>query len=257
MIDKLKEEIFDLEIDSGFRFDCHSGLSCYNTCCSELEIVLSPYDILRLKNRLGISSSEFLLRYTDTSIAKETNLPFIKLRMDDNNRCRFVEQEGCSIYKDRPMVCRYYPLGYGVAKKGKDGGDFYFLIKEDFCKGHSVDRQWTVRQWKQDLEIELYEDMNKDWVEIILKKKLAGGDKVPDDKSIRMFFMGSYDVDSFRDFVFKSAFLNTFDLEDEEIEMLRQDEAELMKFAHRWLLFALFKVPTLILKKDAVRVKCQ
>ncbi|KJU85354.1 protein belonging to Uncharacterized protein family UPF0153 [Candidatus Magnetobacterium bavaricum] len=257
MFEELDKDVFDLNVDSGFRFDCHSGLTCYNTCCSELDIVLSPYDIVRMKNRLGISSGEFLLRYTSTNIATETNLPFIKLGMDDAGKCRFVTEEGCSIYGDRPLVCRYYPLGYGVAKKGTDGGHFYFLIKEDFCKGHLQDRDWVIRQWKKDLEIDQYEDMNKDWVDLILKKKLLSKDSVPDEKSLRMFFMGSYDVDSFRDFVFKSAFLNTFELEDEEIEIIRQDESELMKFAHRWLLFALFKSPTMVLKRDAVRGKCQ
>ena len=44
------------------QFRCRKGISCWNACCSNIDISLTPYDILRLKQQLGITSGEFLLR---------------------------------------------------------------------------------------------------------------------------------------------------------------------------------------------------
>ena len=43
-----------------FRFNCYPGVSCFTNCCQDITIVLTPYDVLRLKNSLGIPSGEFL-----------------------------------------------------------------------------------------------------------------------------------------------------------------------------------------------------
>ena len=42
------------------EFSCHKGISCWNACCSNIDISLTPYDVLRMKRHLGISSTEFL-----------------------------------------------------------------------------------------------------------------------------------------------------------------------------------------------------
>ncbi|MBF0564405.1 MAG: YkgJ family cysteine cluster protein [Nitrospirae bacterium] len=244
-----------MAMDSEFRFRCHPGISCFNKCCSKLDIFLSPYDIVRMKNRLNMTSGEFLLKYTDTIIPKDVVLPFVKLNMGKDGRCQFNTDAGCTIYTDRPSVCRYYPLGLGLVTRKNVGGDFYFLIREEHCKGFEEDKQWSVGQWRVDQGPDLYDDMNKDWMDLVLKKKRIGAGYEPDEKSFRMFFMACYDIDSFKSFVFESAFLDVFDLNEEEIHFIKTDEAELMKFAHRWLQFVLFKVPTMSLKKDAAKEK--
>ena len=50
--------------NSKFNFACHSGVECFTNCCRKLELPIYPYDIIRLKTRLGISSEDFLNRYT-------------------------------------------------------------------------------------------------------------------------------------------------------------------------------------------------
>ena len=52
---------------STFRFACHPGVSCFTQCCRKLDLFLYPYDIIRLKKRLGISSEEFLDKSFDRS----------------------------------------------------------------------------------------------------------------------------------------------------------------------------------------------
>ena len=53
MLDKFKEAILKeyprLSPESKFRFSCHKGLSCFTQCCGDVNIFLTPYDVLRLK----------------------------------------------------------------------------------------------------------------------------------------------------------------------------------------------------------------
>ena len=49
-----------LDNNDTFSFHCHSGVSCFNQCCRNLNLFLYPYDVLRLKHRLDISSDQFL-----------------------------------------------------------------------------------------------------------------------------------------------------------------------------------------------------
>ncbi|MBF0517863.1 MAG: YkgJ family cysteine cluster protein [Nitrospirae bacterium] len=239
----------ELGPESCFKFNCHKGISCFNKCCGELDIFLSPYDILRMKRRFGKTSGEFLVEYTDMVVTDKNKLPFIKLRMAEGKECKFVTKDGCSIYEDRPLACRYYPLGFAIGKRTMtEGEDFYFLIEESFCKGFKEDKEWVVKDWRQREGIAKYEAMNSDWIEVILNKKLIGKSVVPDDKTISMFILGAYDVDAFRVFVKESKFLQIFDLNDDELQLIMENEEELMKFAHRWLRYALFREPTMYLK---------
>ena len=41
--------------DSRFKFKCHKDVKCFTKCCRGINIILTPYDIIRMKNRLGAS----------------------------------------------------------------------------------------------------------------------------------------------------------------------------------------------------------
>ena len=60
-----------------------------------------------------------------------------------------------------------------------------------------------------------------------------------------MFHTGCYDLDRFRRFVLESSFLERFELDDELVDEIRSDDEALLRFAFRWLRFALFAEPTL------------
>ena len=53
-----------LDDDTKIQFRCHKGISCFNACCKNADITLTPYDVLRLKKRLGLTSGEFLKQHT-------------------------------------------------------------------------------------------------------------------------------------------------------------------------------------------------
>ena len=67
-----------------FKFRCHKGVKCFTQCCSQINILLTPYDIIRMKNRLGMSSEEFLEKYTTMDIEEKTSHPFVMLKMLDD-----------------------------------------------------------------------------------------------------------------------------------------------------------------------------
>ncbi len=224
-------------------FKCYPGIGCFTKCCSGIRINLTPYDIYRLKKRLGLSYHDFLLQYTVPRSIDGTPLPItvLKMKEDPEKSCPFVTPEGCTIYTDRPVTCRYSPIGMAVMKdydKGS-GEDFFIKIKEDHCLGHNEKKEWTIDEWRADQESDLYDEMNQDWMEVVLKAKTLGIVEFS-QKSLDLFFMVSSNLDMFRDFVFNSDFLNSYEISAETVSRIKEDELELLKFSLRWLRFTMF-----------------
>ncbi len=221
-------------LDTRFRFRCHKGISCFTRCCSNIDIMLTPYDIVVLKKRLRISSTEFLERYTYTTIDEKTSHPFVFLRMldDEERRCPFVSPDGCTIYDARPVNCRYYPVGQGVIKtlRGERpvAEDFYFFLSEDHCKGFFEDQEWSIREWREDQGVEIYDELNMPWRLIQLRKNLPGSILEPRKQSL--YYMACFDLDRFRRFITESGFVEYFEIPDERFQALKNDDIELMKF---------------------------
>ncbi len=244
-----------LTLDDEIRFSCHKGIDCFNECCRNIDIQLTPYDILRLKNRLGQTSAEFVARYTVPFEMDAHGLPGLKLATKPGTRaCPFLEEAGCSVYEDRPVACRYYALG-NMGMRRKDSPrveDIYFLVKEAHCHGHHEPRTLTVREYRQEQGVEPYDEMNREWRDIIIKKRSSGPTiGAPSARSIQLFDMCSYDVDSFREFIQTEGFREIFDLEDSVYQALLADDEALLRFAFRFLKQALFGEMTIPLKEGA------
>ena len=84
-----------------FKFKCHPGVSCFTKCCRGINIILTPYDVILLKNRLGLSSEEFLAIYTEPHSMEKTDLPVVTLKLLDDGQkcCPFVRDDGGSVYQ--------------------------------------------------------------------------------------------------------------------------------------------------------------
>ncbi|MCU0586746.1 MAG: YkgJ family cysteine cluster protein [Syntrophobacteraceae bacterium] len=245
-------------LDSTFKFNCFKEISCFNKCCRHTDMLLTPYDILRMKKRLGLSSDEFLKKYTYVHIDENSSHPFAVLKMLDeqDGRCPFVTDEGCGIYEDRPANCRYYPVGKGImmreSEKGPVPEEFFFFIREPNCAGYDQDKEWTIESWRKAQGVDIYDDMNREWAEIQLRRDNPGKPKL--DKSKQpLIYMATYDLDRFRRFVFESGFLNMFDVDPEEIEKLKTDEIALMKFAFKYLKYILMLEETLKIKDEHLK----
>jgi hypothetical protein len=241
------------------QFSCHKGIGCWNACCSNIDISLTPYDIIRLKKRLGISSTEFLREYTVPHEMEKDGIAGVKFRpVDNGTACRFVKPEGCAVYEDRPTACRYYPVALLSMRKQDEYTDTesYALVKEDHCKGHEVARSISIADYRKEQGVEEYDELARGWRQLILKKKSAGpAIGAPSLKSRQLFFMACYDIDTFHDFVESEAFGKLFKLSAEEKAMLMADDVELMQFAFRFLKQVLFGENTIELDEAAAKAR--
>lgn len=250
-----------LGLEERFRFRCHKGIPCFNKCCENTDILLTPYDIVRLKNRLDVSSREFLDRYTRDCELDAHGTPGLKLGHKDGSRaCVFLGPEGCTVYGDRPAACRYYALGLmSMRKKGSsDDEDSYFVVKEDHCLGHLEPHEQTVAAYRREQGVDRYDEANRDWRRIILKKRSAGpAVGRPSQRSFELFFLAAYDIDGFRVFAASEGFQKVFDLEPSYYAKLLSDEEELLQFAFRYLRQVLYGEKTIALKSEAVAERTQ
>jgi hypothetical protein len=233
-----------LSADAKIRFRCYEGISCFNACCKQADITLAPYDILRLKRRLGLSSSELIKRYTVPFQMDQDGLPGVKLKTRDDGTCLQLDGgAGCGVYEDRPTVCRYYPLALLALRENgsSQAEERYALVREDHCKGHAEDREIRIADYRAEQGCAEYDDRNREWFRLMLKKRSAGpAVGKPPQASLRLFFMASYDVDSFRRFVLSDGFRSTYVLPDDLYEALDEDDEALLSFGYRFLRQALF-----------------
>jgi len=234
--------ITPLSLDDTFNFSCSKDVPCFNECCRNLQQFLTPYDILRLKNRLGIPSGLFLEQYTAKHTGPESGLPIITLKTDGYKlKCPFVTPSGCSVYNDRPSSCRMYPLARVVSRSRETGEitEQYMLIKESYCLGSSQGKTWTIRQWEEGQEIGIYNEMNDLLMEIIsLKNRLMPG-RI-DVKSEYLYYMACYNLDTFRSHIFEKGILDNLKLNSETLSAIKDDDEALLKLGFQWIKQTLF-----------------
>jgi len=242
--------------DDSFTFGCHGSLDCFTRCCRDVAIVLTPYDVLRLKRALRIESSELLDRYTLSPFNKEQKIPAVILRMDpETKRCPFVTDQGCSVYANRPWACRMYPLGVAEPKNPSPADRaFHFLVREDLCHGHGQGQSYTVRQWLAEQGIEEYQMMGASFRDLMLHDFWDKAEALTPQK-MDMYYMACFDLDRFRRFVFETRFLSLFVVDEARVEALRADDEELLEFGMQWLRFSLFGEKTMKVKSDVVQAR--
>lgn len=230
--------------DTNIRFRCFEGISCFNACCKQADVTLAPYDILRLKRRLGITSGELIKEYTVPFQMDGDGLPGVKLKTADSGAClQFSGDDGCRVYQDRPTACRYYPVALLAlrAKGASKAEERYSLVKEEHCKGHDDDREISVANYRTEQGCEEYDARNREWFQLLLKKRSAGPTVGrPSRTSLQLFFMASYDLDSFRRFVLSDGFKRAYVLPDGFYEEVGADDEALLGFAYRFLRQVLF-----------------
>ena len=250
-----------LSLDSTIQFRCHPEVSCFTACCGNIDITLTPYDILRIRKALNLPAEEFLLRFTTPLFLEKTDMPGVKLHMDENGRCPFVTDKGCTIYPHRPTTCRYYPVGMSFFHEGADEGavaeEFYFLVKEPHCKGHEEEQTMTIAEWRKDQGIDESDEMNREWMELVMRRKSFGQQATLSEPAQKIFFMASTDLDKFRSFVLSDSFRNTYEVDQETIDKISDDDIALMKFSFKYLAASLFGTQDMPIKEEVVKARTE
>jgi len=239
----LKDRLRPIGPDETFRFACSPDVACFNECCRDLNQFLYPYDILRLKKRLGLSSGKFLERYTTRHIGPESGLPVVALKAAgiEGLTCPFVTAKGCRVYADRPSSCRTYPLVRAISRSRQTGRvtERFMLLIEPHCLGFNYPEQQTVRQWIKDQDIEIYNHINDQLMEIIsLKNRMHPGPL--DLKLQQLFYMALYDLDHFRNQLFSHQLPEDFEMPPEKMADAETDDVALLEVGMEWVKEVLF-----------------
>ncbi|MFP4453160.1 MAG: YkgJ family cysteine cluster protein [Desulfosalsimonas sp.] len=230
-----------------FAFACHQGMECFNQCCRNLNLYLYPYDVIRLKSRMEISSGEFIDTYTHAVLREGSHFPHVLLAMAENDEktCPFLTDEGCRIYSDRPQTCRAYPVEQAVYfEEGRPRLLHYFRPPE-FCRGPEQDRFWTVKSWESEQGAGFYNQMAIEWAEIMgLFTRDPWGAEGPSGQRARMAFMAAYNVDEFRRFVLESSFLSRFKIKPDVRMKLGKEDVAVLRLGFAWIKLAVFGIRT-------------
>jgi len=225
-----------------FSFGCHPKVSCFTECCRELDLALTPYDVLRLCRELKIKPADFIKRYVVLEQDENDVFPVLYLGMVDDGRasCPFISKKGCKVYNGRPGACRAYPVGRGATLDGNGKRqELYVLVREDHCQGFAEPETHTVAEWFENQGLDEYNRINDELLTLLQHQKVSEGMRLT-EKQKDYFLLVLYKLDEFRDLLSSPDFQEEFKLNEEEIRSVLSDDLSLLRFGIRWLKEALF-----------------
>jgi Fe-S-cluster containining protein len=239
----LPETFSPIDRQASFRFACHPGVACFTECCRQLDLVLTPYDVLRLKNRLGMTSGQFLEQYVIVEWDERLLFPQCSLTMVDDGRasCVFVSAGGCTVYADRPGACRAYPVGRGAsaAGKGEEVRETLVLVRETHCQGFAENRMQNPGAYFADQNLAAYIPFNDAVLAVTQHKRIGGGFR-PSRTQLDQYLLALYNLDAFRQEVADGRLSLRRPLTPAELQGVAGDDEQLLLLGISWLRQELF-----------------
>jgi len=228
-----------LGLTDTFRFSCHSRLSCFNRCCRNKHLPLTPYDVIRIKRALLLFSDDFLTQYAVYRLDPRSGFPILSLKMKGAEKvCPFVGLEGCEIYDDRPTACRLFPLGR-LSAFGNEKEEIFHLLDVRGCEGIRESDVQRVDQWRIDQGLLSYNEMNDRMLEILFHPKRDRSTPLNEGQQQKVM-VACYNVDIFREFVFHTGFLELFQIDTVTRKKIREDDEALLLLGFSYLKKTLF-----------------
>lgn len=221
-----------------FSFSCHPGLACFNTCCAMKRLPVLPYDLLRLRQGLGLKSQEVLERFLELDLDPVSGWPVLRLKLDQEGRCPLVSPAGCAVYAHRPAACRVYPLARAVAP-GPPVKEVFLRQEAPACLGWQEDRPLTVEEWVADQGLEPYQAANDALLGLFFHPRRRGRLEFQ-PAQIHAVILGLYNLDLFRGLAGQADFSQRFGFAPQRVqEALARDE-DLLLLGRDWLEKQLF-----------------
>ncbi len=225
-----------------FSFKCHPGVPCFTECCRELDLALTPYDTLRLKNALDMHSGGFLEKYVIIEWDPSRIFPVCYLTMVDDGKasCVFVTEKGCRVYHDRPSSCRAYPIGRGVTEQ-KDGSleECFVLLNEPHCKGFTEQQAYTPKSYADDQGLDAYNRFNDALVKLVQHPRIQDGFR-PSREQLDQYILALYNLDTFRQEMADGRLSLCRPFNALELQALAGDDEQLLLLGIRWLIQEFF-----------------
>jgi uncharacterized protein len=239
MLEDLPQHVQAIAPDQRFAFACHPAVPCFTECCRELDLALSPYDVLRLKRHLRLSAGQFLEQYVIVEWEMGLALPTCYLTMVDDGRasCVFITEHGCAVYSDRPGSCRAYPVGRGTARGSDDTPvESLVLLREPHCQGFSENCQQTAQAFLHEQGLERYSRYNDALLPLVQHPSIQNGTFRPSRVQLDQYMLALYDLDQFRRQMTEGNISLRRPLTPAQLSALAGDDEELLLLGIRWLM---------------------
>ena len=231
-----------VEPGEAFRFACHPGVPCFNACCRDLDLLLNPYDVLRLRRNLNVTSQELFSRFVDALELPDTGFPVAALRMADSpgRPCPFVRPSGCTVYEDRPAACRTYPLGRGTGlDEGGDVIERWCLVREEHCRGFEERPEWTSATWVADQGVAEYAAVDDRYLVMVARVSRLG--RRLSEQQRRASGLALFQLDRFAELLRDGDLLERLSVPCNDRDAIVADERLTLNFALNWLERELFR----------------
>lgn len=208
-------------LGSSFRFTCDA---C-GRCCGAFTIILSPYDIFRLRKATRLSTGKLIEKgiviirresfkrifgfapvadFLDAfGLATDDTVPvavfgFASCETNDT-RCHFLADPAdgrrlCGIYEDRPTVCRLHPLGCVTIT-----GRRRWFLRTPLCEMENGTTH-TVKSWLAASHAKPFLDANVlflDWMRMLLDPAMRFSSLPKDQQALIEKIL--YDFDSLQE----------------------------------------------------------
>jgi Fe-S-cluster containining protein len=225
------------------RFHCRPGLACFNSCCRDKRLTLFPYDVLRLRGRLGLPSQELLARHVELEIDPTSGWPLLRLRLEQDGRCPFVGDQGCTVYPDRPTCCRIFPLARAVAPAGDRSApprELFLANETPGCLGWQEPRELSLADFLEEQGLAPYQAANNR----ILSLFMHPARRALTERQTHAVIMALYNLDVFRQAVSAAGFAGRAGLAPDRVAGALQDDVALLDLGQDWLAEQLFGGPS-------------
>jgi len=233
------DEHEELKPGQGFRFACHPGVPCFGACCSALDLMLTPYDTLRLRRSTHQTSRDFVHEYADMVAMPGLGLPLLHMHMQDTGakRCPFSRDGACAVYADRPSACRTYPLGRATRVEADGVTEQVFIMREAHCQGFEQQTQCTTATWMAEQGLTAYNSANDRFMALVseLRQFELDTGRHLSGQQTGMACLALYQPDDFQRFLAGSRVMDRLDMTAGRREDVRHDEEACLDFGYDWL----------------------
>lgn len=224
-----------------FQFACRPGLACFNACCRDKRLPLLPYDMLRLRRGLGLSSQEILADLVELEQDPRSGWPALRIKLKADGACPFVAPEGCTVYDHRPTCCRIYPLARAVKPGQGKGPPSEIFLQQDTpgCLGWEQPDQLSIESWIEGQGLADYQEANNRALKLFMHPKRKGKVSLSQAQT-HAFISALYNLEVFRQAVGQEGFADKFGISRERLAAARGSDEKLLELGIDWLSGVLF-----------------
>lgn len=206
--------------ETTMRFTC----DMCGKCCRDIDIMLTPYDVLKIRRHLGLQPPDFFNKYVEMHIGPQSKMPIVCLIT--RPQCVFIVDGKCSIHDARPTNCRGYPCGR-IQELNKDTNEVTLKwILHQSCSRIPFRQQklWKIKGWMAKEGLHEYWENGKpyyDWVEkwaMDLVKRVEALGRIQESATMSLMAWYGYSLDSIKGKDDKEAFKQIADIADKMID---------------------------------------